>query len=99
MSCAFRFHGDGWETRFFDRGELFYGRGGFVTRALAVQFAKKERRVLVGEEAHPDPISDEASSSMPLLIHLNLNAGTHRMTKTSEASRRFQRALISQLAR
>jgi hypothetical protein len=46
MSCELRFHGEsyGWEVQFFERGELFYSRGGFVTRALAVQFAEEERK-------------------------------------------------------
>jgi hypothetical protein len=39
MSCELRFHGEsyGWEARFFERGELFHSRGGFVTRTLAVR--------------------------------------------------------------
>jgi hypothetical protein len=33
MSCELRFHGEsyGWEVQFFERGELFYSRGGFVS--------------------------------------------------------------------
>jgi hypothetical protein len=46
MTCELRFHGEsyGWEVQFFERGETFYGRGGFVTRALAVQRAEEERK-------------------------------------------------------
>jgi hypothetical protein len=32
-----------WEAQFLERGELLYARGGFVTRALAVQWAEAER--------------------------------------------------------
>jgi hypothetical protein len=41
MSCELRFHGEsyGWEAQFFERGDLLCSRGGFVTRALAVQWA------------------------------------------------------------
>jgi len=48
MSCELRFHGEsyGREAQFFERGELFYSRGGFVTRALAVQWAEEERKAL-----------------------------------------------------
>jgi hypothetical protein len=48
MSCELRFHGEcyGWEAQFFERGELLYSRGGFVTRALAVQWAEEERTTM-----------------------------------------------------
>jgi hypothetical protein len=48
MSCELRFHGEsfGWEALLFERGELFASHGGFVTRALAVQWAVEERRFL-----------------------------------------------------
>jgi hypothetical protein len=48
MSCELRFNGEsyGWEAQFFERGELPYSRGGFVTRALAVQWAEKERTTM-----------------------------------------------------
>jgi hypothetical protein len=48
MSCELRFNGEsyGWEAQFFERGELIYSRGRFVTRALAVQWAELERRAL-----------------------------------------------------
>jgi hypothetical protein len=40
MSCELRFNGEssGWEAQFFERGELFYSRGGFVLRELAVRW-------------------------------------------------------------
>jgi hypothetical protein len=46
MSCELRFHGEsyGWEAQFFERDELWFSRSGFVTRALAVQFAEEERK-------------------------------------------------------
>jgi hypothetical protein len=45
MTCELRFHGEsfGWEAQFFERGQLLYAHGGFVTRALAVQWAERER--------------------------------------------------------
>jgi len=48
MSCELRFHGEsyGWEAQFLERRELFYSRGGFVTRALAVQWAEEERKAI-----------------------------------------------------
>ena len=48
MSCELRFHGEsyGWEAQFFERGDLLYSRGGFVTRALAVQWAEVEREAM-----------------------------------------------------
>jgi hypothetical protein len=36
----------GWEAQFFEGGELFYSRAGFVTRALAVQWADEERKAI-----------------------------------------------------
>jgi hypothetical protein len=50
MSCGLRFHGEsyGWEAQFFERGELWFSRGGFVTRALAVQWAEIERQAISG---------------------------------------------------
>ena len=51
MTCELRFHGESydWEAQFFERGELFFSRGGFVTRALAVQFADQERKAFTGD--------------------------------------------------
>ena len=48
MSCELRFHGEsyGWEAQFFDRGELFASRGGFVMRKLAVRWAEDERKAM-----------------------------------------------------
>jgi hypothetical protein len=48
MTCELRFHGEsyGWESQFRERGELFYSRGGFMTRALAVQWAAEERKAM-----------------------------------------------------
>jgi hypothetical protein len=48
MACELRFHGEsyGWEAQFLERGHLLYARGGFVTRALAVQWAVMEREGL-----------------------------------------------------
>jgi len=45
MSCDLRFHGDsyGWEAQFLERDELMYCRGGFATRAQAIQWAESER--------------------------------------------------------
>ena len=45
MSCELRFHGEsfGWEAQFLERGDLLYARGGFVTRASAVQWVEMER--------------------------------------------------------
>jgi hypothetical protein len=44
MSCELRFNAEsyGWEAQFFERGKLFYNCDGFVTRALAVQWAEEE---------------------------------------------------------
>ena len=49
-SCELRFHGEsyGWEAQFFERGELLFSRGGFVTGALAVQWAEEERAEMEG---------------------------------------------------
>jgi hypothetical protein len=51
MTCELRFNGEsyGWEAQFLDRGELLISRGGFVTRALAVQWATEERRAIKRE--------------------------------------------------
>ena len=48
MSCDLRFHGEayGWEAQFLERGELMYRRGGFPTRAQAVQWAQEERKAM-----------------------------------------------------
>ena len=45
MSVSLRFHGEsyGWEAQILERGDLLFSRGGFVTRALAVQWAEQER--------------------------------------------------------
>jgi hypothetical protein len=45
ISCKLLFHGEsyGWEAQILERGELFTARGGFITRALAVQWAELER--------------------------------------------------------
>jgi hypothetical protein len=46
MTSELRFNGElyGWEAEFFGRGEQFVSRGGFVTRALAVQCPEIEGR-------------------------------------------------------
>jgi hypothetical protein len=46
MSCELRFNGEsyGWEVQILERGEIFVCRGGFVTRALAMQWAERERK-------------------------------------------------------
>jgi hypothetical protein len=47
MSCELRDHGVyGWEAQFLERGDLFYARGGFATRAQAVQWAEEERKAI-----------------------------------------------------
>jgi len=48
ITCELRFHGEsyGREAQFLERGDLFYSRGAFVTRALAVQWATEERQYL-----------------------------------------------------
>jgi hypothetical protein len=53
MSCELRFNGEsyGWEAQFFERGELVISRGGFVLRALAIQWAEHERKAME-EERH-----------------------------------------------
>lgn len=53
MTCDLRFHGEsyGWEAQFLEGGQLFYSRGGFMTRALAVQWANEERKAM---ERQPD---------------------------------------------
>jgi hypothetical protein len=44
MTCELRFNGEsyGWEAMFKNDGELFISRGGFATRAQAVQWASQE---------------------------------------------------------
>ena len=42
----------GWEAQLFERGDLFYSRGAFVTRVLAVQWAEEERRAFEKGTAH-----------------------------------------------
>jgi hypothetical protein len=51
MSCELRFHGEsfGWETQFLERGELFFSRSAFVTRAAAVRWAEEMRRAMESE--------------------------------------------------
>jgi hypothetical protein len=48
MSCELKFHGEsyGCEALFLERGELFASHGGFVTQALAVQWADAERKAI-----------------------------------------------------
>ena len=48
MTCELRFNGEsyGWEAQFFERGELWYAHGAFVTRALAMQWAEEERKAI-----------------------------------------------------
>jgi hypothetical protein len=48
MSCELRFHGEsfGWETQFFERGELFASRGAFVTRKAVIAWAEEERKAM-----------------------------------------------------
>jgi hypothetical protein len=43
-----RFHGEsyGWEVQVFEGGEFSRGRGAFVTRTLAEQWAAEERKYL-----------------------------------------------------
>jgi hypothetical protein len=36
----------GWDAQVLERGELFYSRGGFVTRAAAVRWAEEERKAM-----------------------------------------------------
>jgi hypothetical protein len=49
--CELRFHGEsfGWEAQFLEQGELFTSHGGFVTKALAIQWAEEERKFLEGK--------------------------------------------------
>ena len=51
MSRELRFHGKsfGREAQFLEGGELFASRGGFLTRALAVQWADVERQAMEKE--------------------------------------------------
>jgi hypothetical protein len=46
MSSELRFHVEsyGWEAQIFERGELFYSRGGFALRAQAIAWAEAVRR-------------------------------------------------------
>jgi hypothetical protein len=48
IACDLIFHGQryGWEVRFSDRRGLIYSRGGFVAKALAVQWAEEERKAI-----------------------------------------------------
>jgi hypothetical protein len=48
MSCELRFHGEsyGWEAQFFERGELLFSRGAFVTRKAAIAWATEERKAM-----------------------------------------------------
>jgi hypothetical protein len=48
ITCELRFNGEsyGWEAQFFDRGELWYAHGLFVTKAFAIQWAEEERKVM-----------------------------------------------------
>jgi hypothetical protein len=48
MTCELRFHGEsfGWEAQFLERGQLLYAHGGFVTRAMAMQWAEAERAAI-----------------------------------------------------
>ena len=50
MACELRFHREsyGWEAQFLERGVLICAHGGFVTRALAVQWAEEERKATEG---------------------------------------------------
>lgn len=50
LTCELRFNGEsyGWEAQFLERGELWYSRGGFVLRELAVQWATAERKDFEG---------------------------------------------------
>jgi hypothetical protein len=45
MPCELRFHGEsfGWEAQFFERGDLRYSYGAFVTKAAAIRWAEEER--------------------------------------------------------
>jgi hypothetical protein len=47
MTCELRHHGDlGWEVQLLEHGEISTARGGFGTRALAIQWADEARRIL-----------------------------------------------------
>ena len=48
MRCELPFHGEsfGWEAQVLKRGELFYSRGGFVLRRLAIAWAEEERKAM-----------------------------------------------------
>jgi hypothetical protein len=50
MSCELRFHGEsfGWEAQFFERGDLCYSHGAFVTKAAAIRWAEEERKAMEG---------------------------------------------------
>ena len=50
IRCELRFNGEsyGWEARFMDRGELWYSRGAFPLKELAIQFAWVERMAMEG---------------------------------------------------
>jgi hypothetical protein len=47
-SCELKFHGESysWEALSLERGDLFASHGGFVMRALAVQWAEAERTAI-----------------------------------------------------
>jgi hypothetical protein len=49
--CELRFHGEryGWEAQLLRDGDIRLCRGGFVTRALALQWADLERKALQAE--------------------------------------------------
>jgi hypothetical protein len=51
VSCELRFQGEwyGWETQFFETGEILISRDGFPLRALAAQRADQQRRA-IGQE-------------------------------------------------
>jgi hypothetical protein len=54
MLCELRFHGEsyGWEAQFLERGDLVYGRGGFVAQAPTVQWAEQEPKRWSGNGDH-----------------------------------------------
>ena len=50
VACALVFNGDsyGWEVLFLDAGELWYSRGAFPLKELAVAWAWQERKAIEG---------------------------------------------------
>jgi len=46
--CELRFHGEsyGWEAQFLVGIELLYAHGGFITRAGAIRWAERERKMI-----------------------------------------------------